>query len=255
MLLDTPICHFHEDINRAQNLLIHAQQISNDVLKDDVLRAACMLAVGSLDAFFCDAYADLLSRTYRAKIHQPEIELTTKMKNLKLPAIIFLEKNPNSGWLWRNVANDLVEKDNVLSINKIKTLFNHYFRKDHKLFVDTGTSIDRWINSNNYRQRIFRIDKKLYKDSVGKTKNIIKQEALKHLEERFSKIFQRRHDCIHNCDRPKYTLNRISKTYLEKVIEDIILLVNFCYDELKNEFPLYLKQCGFNKSTLNFVGA
>lgn len=254
MILETPILHFNEDLQRAIDLFNHASTMPQNILKDDILRASYMMAVGALDAFFCDACADLISRTYRAKMHQPDVNLPEKMSNLKLPAIVFLEKDVNSGWLWRSIANDIVEKDNVLSIKKIKLLFNHFFRPGHKLFVDTDSPIDRWIMSKRYRRRLFGFSQKDYRASSGTNKNTLKKQAIIHLGKRYNIIFQRRHDCIHNCDRPKYSISSISVKYVEKEIDDIQLLVYHCYDELLNEFPIYLRRLGFSSSTRNFVG-
>ena len=51
-------------------------------------------------------------------------------------------------------------------------------------------------------------------------------DAKEHLEERFGEIFQRRHDCIHNCDRPRVSPQRLvlGGTVL-KVVQDIEFLV------------------------------
>ena len=62
---------------------------------------------------------------------------------------------------------------------------------------------------------------------------------LERLEEHFDGIFQRRHDCIHNCDRPKNALQPISPVTVDKVIADIEFLVCRCHEAMTDEFPEY----------------
>ena len=66
MFLDTAKRHFEEDIARANDLIAHASNQPVGGLKDDLLRSGLMIAVGACDAYFCDAYADLITRTLRA---------------------------------------------------------------------------------------------------------------------------------------------------------------------------------------------
>lgn len=77
------------------------------------------------------------------------------------------------------------------------------------------------------------------------------------MEERLTMIFQRRHDCIHNCDRPKIAVvNRnMTPTYVRDVITDIEYIVNRCQEDLVTEFPIFLTNLGFNAVTRNSVGA
>src|SRR5688572_4511757 len=119
MILQTPINHFSQDIQRAKNLRTYAEGLATGTIKNDILRASWMIAVGALDAYFCDAYGDLLARTFRAKKAQPAVELPKKMKNITVPIPVILDNTLNGGWAWRMIARDLIEKDNVLSVNKI----------------------------------------------------------------------------------------------------------------------------------------
>ena len=54
-------------------------------------------------------------------------------------------------------------------------------------------------------------------------------------------IFQRRHDCIHNCDRPKIAPQALALggTVL-KVIEDVDFLVLRCDEHINSEFRAFL---------------
>lgn len=257
MILQTPINHFNEDIQRAKDLRVYADGILAGTIKNDILRAAWMLAVGSLDAYFCDAYGDLLARTFRAKRAQPAIELPKKMKNITVPIPVVLDNNLDGGWAWRMIARNLIEKDNVLSVTKIKDLFNVFFREGHKLFNSDGAPLHRWIERQQTMNRLFGFQRTQYRKANLPAKSVLRKSAIKQLEERMSMIFQRRHDCIHNCDRPKTAVvdRNITSTYVRDVISDIEYIVKRCQEDLVTEFPIFLTDLGFNAVTRNSVGS
>jgi len=65
------------------------------------------------------------------------------------------------------------------------------------------------------------------------------------MEERFGAIFQRRHDCIHNCDRPRVAPQPLAKVdTVIKVIEDTHFLVNRCNKHINAEFRQFLRDAG-----------
>lgn len=105
------------------------------------------------------------------------------------------------------------------------------------------------------RQRHFGISQQQYNQKQGGDKNKAKKLALEHLGRRMQSIFQRRHDCIHNCDRPKYAIQAIKEDKTNKAIEDVAFLVNRCTDHLRGEYPQYLAARGFSGATRNYVGA
>lgn len=257
MILQTPISHFDEDIRRARDLRQHAETLPPGELRRDIFRASWMTAVGAFDAYFCDAYGDLLARTFRAKMAQPGVELPKKMKNITVPIPIVLTNDLSGGWAWRMIARDLIEKDNVLSIKKVKDLFNMFFRNTHKLFTSNGAPLDRWIERQQVMQRLFGFQRTAYRQAVGVAKSNLKKSAIDKIESRLGMIFQRRHDCIHNCDRPKTAiLNRhITPDYVRGVTVDIEYIVHRCQEDLITEFPIFLTGLGFNAVTRNGVGA
>ena len=64
----TALGHFREDIARARAIVTHARPLptgtqAEQMLRGDLLRSARMFAVGALDAYFCDAYTDLVAAT------------------------------------------------------------------------------------------------------------------------------------------------------------------------------------------------
>jgi hypothetical protein len=251
-LLETAKQHFDEDIARANALLAHSQTLPLGSLKGDVLRAAWMMSVGACDAFFSDAYADLISRALRAKELQPAVKIPDRLNNLRVPAICIL-REATGGWRWRMAARELIEDENVLSLEKIKSLFNQFFRAQNKLL--TPESIESWILHPHTKSRLFGITRTSYRNLNPSQKGDAKKLAVKKIEKRFLITFQRRHDCIHNCDRPKYAVQTISESTVQKRVQDVVFLVERCHDAFISEFPVYLSNLGFSGVTRNRVCA
>jgi hypothetical protein len=254
MLLSTALLHFDEDIGRATALHAHAEPMAAGILRDDMLRAAWMMAVGACDAYFSDAYADLVSRTLQAKAIHPAMAIPDRMNNLKIPVIAVIgEGRTYGGWRWRMAARELIEDENVLSLKKIKELFNQFFPEGGKL-MHTAT-IEPWILHRDARVRHFGISKTAYRALAAGAKGSAKARALEKFQAGFGDIFQRRHDCIHNCDRPKVALQPISAATVEKRIEDVSFLVRRCHADLVAAFPLYLRRCDVPGAVRARVGA
>jgi hypothetical protein len=251
MVINTAKLHFDEDIARSRDILDHAAALNNSRLKDDLLRCSWMYAVGASDAFFCDAYADLIARTLRAKDRQKTGNLEGKLGNSKIPVVVFLSSN--NGWRWRMAAREMIEKESVLSIKEIKDLLNSFCRTQHKLL--TVETIEPWMLNLDMKQRVFGIGRHAFQNLNGNARSLAKKDGLKRLEERMQTIFQRRHDCIHNCDRPRAALQPLTASATSKAIEDIDFLVNRCTEHLRAEFPNFLTSCGFSGQTRNYVGA
>lgn len=254
-ILTTPRLHFNEDLDRSQNIFSHSKTLPNGLLRDDIVRASWMMAVGAADAFFCDAYADLIARSLQAKQIETAIPIPDRLLNLKVPVISVIRTSSTDNWRWRMAARELIEDETVLSLDRIRKLFNQFFRDNNKLFRET--SFDSWILHSQSKQRLFGITATAYRHLSGKPLNDARKLALNHFEDRFKMIFQRRHDCIHNCDRPKSAINSkhiTSPVFAPRIIEDIDFLVSRCHEAFINEFPVYLTNLGFSPGTRNRVG-
>jgi hypothetical protein len=249
-MLATAKAHFDQDVARSRALLVHSTTLAAGVLQDDVLRASWMMAVGACDAYFSDAYADLVSRALRAKELQPAIQIPDRLNNLRVPVTAIL-REANGGWRWRMAARELVETENVLSITKIKSLFNHFYRDHHKLL--TTDTLEDWILHPNSEVRLFGKTRTKFRALTPAQRGQEKKLALKVFEARFESIFQRRHDCIHNCDRPKFALQGIEHAHVDKAAHDIEFLVHRCHESFLVEFPQYLQLLGFSGATRNQV--
>ncbi len=217
MILQTAKQHFDEDVQRAKDIHRHATGVADGRLKDDLLRSAWMVGVGASDAFFCDAYADLVSRTLRAKEKQSSVQLQDRLSGLKVPVIAIL--NSKNGWRWRMAAREMIEKESVLSIQQIKDFLNIFCRDQHKLLRQE--TVEGWILHTDARQRHFGLTKAHYRAVANDAKSKTKKNALENFGRRMQSIFQRRHDCIHNCDRPRSAIQPIKTDITQKALYDV----------------------------------
>jgi len=250
-MLATAIEHFDEDIQRSSDLCQHGQTLQPSVLRDDILRGAWMFAVGACDAYFSDAYADLIARTLQAKNIESNIQIPDRLNKLKIPVVAVLRQS-GGGWRWRMAARELIENENVLSLEKIRALFNLFFPDDGKLL--NKCTIEGWILHRDAKSRFFGITKSRYRSiQQSRSKGKAQENALKHIEDHFKQVFQRRHDCIHNCDRPKVALQRIADRGVKKKIEGVEFLVRRCHESFMLNFPIYLAELGFSSVTRNRV--
>ncbi len=72
---------------------------------------------------------------------------------------------------------------------------------------------------------------------------------------RFGEIFQRRHDCIHNCDRPKVAPQVLAGAgTVLKVIEDVEFLVRRCDEHINAEFRHFLLSTGCPPAVVGQAG-
>ena len=253
----TALLHFNDDIARARAILAHAETLpvsttAEQLLRSDLLRSAWMFAVGSMDAYFCDAYTDIIAATASSKSRQPDIKLPEWLYDIKIPIRAVLEEYDNPNWRWRMAARKMMERENVLSLSAIRTLFNRFFRKGHKLF---GDPLDLWISRPDSRIRLFGVLSADYRSMNASQKDKARKEANDQLEDRFRMIFQRRHDCIHNCDRPKMSPQPLDKGgTVSKVISDIDFLVNRCDEHIQAEFREFLVAAGCSAATIAQTG-
>ena len=251
MILETAKSHFEEDIQRARAIRDHADGLADGMLKGDLLRSSWMIGIGAADAFYCDAYADLVSRTLRAKTFQRSGRLPDRLGGLRVPVVAVL--NSANSWQWRMAARELIEKESVLSIKEIKSLLNLFCREERKLL--TKDTIESWVTHADSRQRLFGMNRTAYNATTGGERDNAKETALGKFGKRIQVLFQRRHDCIHNCDRPKLAVRPISSEETRKAIDDVVFLVERSAEHLRDEYPHYLAARGFTGVTRNRVGA
>lgn len=249
----TALVHFNQDIARAKAIVSHADLLprATDVeksLRSDLLRSAWMFSVGALDAYFCDAYTDVIAATANSKSRQPAIALPEWAYDIKFPLRAIIEEYDNANWRWRMAARKMMERENVVSLETIQRLFNKFFRKGHRFFRDP---LDGWMSHPDARIRLFAVSRSDYSAMSKPDKQMARETAIEQFEERFRTIFQRRHDCVHNCDRPRISPQALDKggTVL-KVIQDIEFLVNRCDEHIHAEFREFLVRVGCAMTTI-----
>ncbi len=250
----TPLVHFRQDVGRARAIVAHAEPLptsapADQMLRSDLLRSAWMFAVGALDAYFCDAYTDLVAATIISKSRHPAMNLPEFFNRIEFPVRAILESySRNTNWRWRMAAREMMARENVLKLEKIKQLLNGFCRDRHKLYGDV---IEDWISHPQSKKRLFGIDAAEYVVLGSADRDRARTRARKQMEKRFFEedsprsIIQRRHDCIHNCDRPRTAPQALNKSgTVIKVIEDVEFLVNRCDEHITEEFPLFLSTNG-----------
>jgi hypothetical protein len=242
--------HFDTDIARARALLIFATAQAAGSVRDDTMRLAWMFSVGTCDAYFCDLYVDLLARTMRAKNLERAVVLPKQIEAIEVPLGTAMSNRVNNiGWEWRMFARERMERDNVLSIRRMRELLNPFARTTQK-FLSAAT-IERWILHPHAKRRLLGTSAVDYRSSANQ-KNL-RQDAIKEIEKRFRIIFQRRHDCIHNCDRPKVAIQAIASPKTTKVLDDVEFFVNRSHEDVTGEFRRWISSLGFNAQTKNTV--
>mgnify|MGYP001130400716 CR=1 FL=1 len=95
--------HVRQDVARAKAIIDLAETlpratIAEASVRSDLLRSAWMFSVGAMDAYFCDAYADLVAATASSKARQPTIALPEWAYEIKLPLRAVLEDYKNPNW-------------------------------------------------------------------------------------------------------------------------------------------------------------
>ena len=244
----TATTHFREDVARARAIVLHADPLAattpeQHLLRSDLLRSAWMFAVGALDAYFCDAYTDIVAATIISKSRHPAMALPDFVDNIKFPIRAILEPYAiNQNWRWRMAARKMMERENVLSLDEVRKLFNKFFTEGHRFF---GDLLDAWILHPQAKKRLFGITQGTYTRLGAAEQHAARRLAKSQMEERFGAIIQRRHDCIHNCDRPKMAPQPLLKGgTVVKVIEDVEFLVNRCDEHVNSEFRRFLLSTG-----------
>ena len=142
---------------------------------------------------------------------------------------------------------------NVLSLQTVQELFNKFFREEHRFFK--SAILDTWICDAGAPSRLFGIRGVDFRPMSAPDKETTRKEARKKLEGRFKDLIQRRHDCIHNCDRPRMSPQPLSTSdTVLKVIQDVQFLVSRCNDHINVEFRQFLVRMGCSAATAALAG-
>jgi hypothetical protein len=259
----TALNHFQQDIARARAVVAHADPLptgtpAEQLLRSDLFRSGWMFAVGALDAYFCDAYTDIVAATIISKSrHQaqnpPGFELPDFFLEIRFPVRAILEPyDINVNWRWRMAAREMMARENVLSLRTIQELFNKFFRRPRRFF---HALLGEWIVHPDARRRLFGITGARFASLTADQQATAINDAWAKMEDRFAAIFQRRHDCIHNCDRPRVSPQPLAVAeHVLRVIEDVAFLVARCDNHINAEFRQFLLDRGCPAAIINQCG-
>lgn len=258
------ISTFREDIARAQALVDHATPLpvasdGNRLLRDDVLRSGWMFAVGAMDAYFCDAYADVIAATLICKAREPLVALPEFVLKIQVPVATILEAYPaRPNWKWRMAARAILEEENALQIETIRKWFNPFFDKSAKVFFEV---VPAWLAIAPAPDRLFGTTNAVFSGLTGKTRADAHTAARDAFQSRLTEMVQRRHDCIHACDRPGNSPQPIAGPgTVGNVIRDITFVVEQFNTHLDTEFRRWLAcggvpgAAGFSNAAIQQVG-
>jgi hypothetical protein len=244
----TALAHFRQDISRARAIVNHAGLLSTgtpaeQLLRSDLLRSGWMFAVGGLDAYYCDAYTDVVAAAIISKNRHPAMVLPDFFYEIKFPIRAILEQYTNNqNWRWRMAARRMMERENVLSLDTVRSLFNRFFRDQHKFFRQI---LESWVMHANARRRMFGISGNRYNALSPHQRGAALDDAWERMQDRFETIIQRRHDCIHNCDRPRVSPQPLrAPDIVLNVIEDVEFLVLRSDEHINTEFRRFLLDRG-----------
>ncbi len=191
-----------------------------------------------------------LSGREQAKEFEPGVEIPDRLSSLRVPVTAVIRES-QGGWRWRMAARELIEKENVLSLEKVRKLFGQFYLKKKKPI--SLSTLDPWIQHSDAKVRLFGISAREFGSLAPAQKPTAKESALEKFRDRYGKIFQRRHDCIHNCDRPKLAPQAITMGQVQQATEDVCFLVDRMHESLGAEFPKYLTRIGFSSATRSRV--
>lgn len=250
---------FNLDIARAEELMKLAAPMptsteAQKLLRSDVLRSSWMFAVGAMDAYFCDAYTDLIASTFICKSREPSIALTAPIEKIQVPvAVILAPRQTRDNWRWRMAARRMMEDQNALKIETIQRWFKPFLGSGQRFFLDL---MPIWSQRSNATARLFGMTSTQYLAMHGTNSAGAADRARNAFERRFEQIVQRRHDCIHNCDRPDNVPQPLdSWGTVRNVIVDIKFIVQSADAHLDAQFSIWLRNtAGFSSLTASTVG-
>lgn len=119
-------------------------------------------------------------------------------------------------WALRMAARSRMERENLLQISRCRDLLNPVLPAGKKLWTDIT---DDYIAIGRKR-----LTKYVPADIGGMPANRLdeaRKEAAKHLLARMGKIVQRRHDIVHNVDRPRSAPRSLPHGQARAMVRDV----------------------------------
>jgi hypothetical protein len=214
----TPRKHFDDDIQRAWAMhdLARVTVTANTPLADDIGRVSVAFGVGAMDAYLCDAFVDTLARCLRScrqNGHSPP----SGYAKLELPiGPLMTGYAARANWGLRMATRAQMEKDNLLRISRLRELFNPALPSGQKLWADLARN---FVDLN--RKRLAGYRKNEYAALTGEEKAEGPKAVSANVMKRMGEIVQRRHDVVHNCDRPKTAKQPLTLGQAKAMLADV----------------------------------
>lgn len=210
--------HFDDDIRRAWTMfdLAHATAGDDPHRSHDVGRVSVAFGVGAMDAYLCDAFADTLARCLRS-CRQHGSALPDGYKKLELPVgPLMTNYRARSNWGLRMATRALMERDNLLRLSRLRDLLNPALPHGQKLWGDLAQD---FVDLN--RKRLARYRKDEYAALSGEARTKGPKAVTNQVMNRLGEIVQRRHDIVHNCDRPKTAKQSMTLGQAKAMLADV----------------------------------
>lgn len=211
----TPLRHFDDDFGRAW--AIHAAALTADEpLRSDLCRSAIAFGVGAVDAYLCDAFVDSLA-TAMKRSRQEGKALPDAYAKLELPiGPLLATYKERQNWGLRMAARAMMDRDNVLQITRVKGLFNPILPANQQLWKGPARA---YIALD--RKRLTGTRLAPYRAKSSTEQRVVEKAVSGHLRKRIGGIIQRRHDIVHNCDRPKSSPQRMKVGSARNMLRDL----------------------------------
>lgn len=225
----TARAHFDDDIARAAAILAHARSIepTNVPLATDLARSAIAFAVGALDAYLCDAFTDTLARCLR-HCRTNSAPVPSGYAKLMLPVgPLVTAYAVRQNWGLRMAARAYMERDNLLQLSRLKDLFNPALPSGQKLWTDLAPA---YVSLNRKRMTYYSLAE--WGALTGPARGSAPKKVSECLLRRMGSIVQRRHDIVHNCDRPKYACQALTTGMAGGMLTDITSFIRILDDHI-----------------------
>lgn len=193
----------------------------------DLGRVAVAFGVGALDAYLCDAFTDTLARCLKS-CRRTGLGPPDAYGKLTLPiGPLMTDYAVRNNWGLRMAARALMERDNMLQLSRLKDLFNPALPPGHKLWNDVAQD---FVDLD--RKRLAGIRKSPYAALTGRARADAPKKVSAAVLKRLGEIVQRRHDIVHNCDRPKTAKQSITLSMAKKMLTDVEDFITILDDHL-----------------------
>ncbi len=220
--------HFDDDIGRAFALHAKAQalQAAGDAtqLPKDIRGAAEAMAVGAMDAYFCDKYVDCLTKALQAySAGQWPGSFPSSFRKQLLPAgeVLDASRPHRPKWGIRMAAKAVMEKSFMYSLARLDEVFNGILPGNKKLWLGI---VPQLVALN--RRRFTRHVTADLAGLAGEPLQKAQKEIVTSVKRRIGITVQFRHDWIHNCARPKGAIVNYTDGEARAAMNEIRSLVN-----------------------------